>query len=89
MQRKKGYKGKFNAQPLFLGYEGRCPLPSNFDAQYCNALGYVAALLVNGGYSGYMATIFNLRSSVSEWEIAGVPLTNMFTMETRKGKRRR
>lgn len=80
------YKGKFNAQPLFLGYEGRCPLPSNFDAQYCYALGHVAALLVNGGYSGYMATVRNLHLSAAEWEIAGIPLTTMFTFEVRKGK---
>ncbi len=80
------YKGKFNPQPLFLGYEGRCPLPTNFDAQYCYSLGFVAALMVNGGYNGYMATVRNLHAEVKDWEIAGIPLTTMFDIETRKGK---
>lgn len=80
------YKGKFNAQPLFLGYEGRCPLPSNFDAQYCYALGYVAAILVNGGFNGYMATVRNLQLPAKAWDIAGIPLTTMFDIEMRKGK---
>ena len=83
---KSEYKGQFSAQPLFFGYEGRCSLPTNFDAEYCYALGHMATVLVDGRFNGYMATIKDLNKPVAEWEIAGVPLTAMFTMEMRKGK---
>ena len=80
------YKGKFAAQHHFLGYEGRSGYPSNFDANYCNALGYSAALLLAAGFTGYMAAVFNLASSASNWNIAGVPLTMLMHLEERSGK---
>ena len=44
-------------------YEGRCSLPSNFDATYCNALGQAAGALLAAGRTGLMATIS------SEWAV--------------------
>lgn len=80
------YKDKFSAQPLFCGYEGRSCFPSNFDCNYCYSLGHVAALLINGGVTGYMSAVKNLAAPVNEWEIAGLPLAPMIHMEERKGK---
>jgi len=80
------YTGKFSSQPLFCGYEGRSCFPSNFDSQYCYALGFVAALLINGGATGYMSCVQNLAYPVEDWKIAGIPLTSMIHMEERKGK---
>ena len=37
------YAGKFSTLHHFFGYEGRCAAPSNFDADYCYALGVSAA----------------------------------------------
>jgi len=80
------YKGKFSAQPLFCGYEGRSCLPSNFDAQYCYTLGHVAALLIDAGETGYMASASHLSSPIEQWEVGGIPLVSMMNFEERHGK---
>jgi diphosphate-dependent phosphofructokinase len=87
-QSKGSYSGKFNAVNHFFGYEGRAGFPSNFDSNYCYALGYTAALLVNNGVTGYMCSIQNLSLHPSEWQIGAVPLTSLMNMEMRKGKER-
>lgn len=86
--RDKGNEGKikFSPQPLFCGYEGRSCMPSNFDSQYCYALGHVAALLINGGATGYISCIQKLHLSTDQWEIAGIPLVSMIHLEERHGK---
>ncbi|NGX58337.1 MAG: Pyrophosphate--fructose 6-phosphate 1-phosphotransferase [Chlamydiae bacterium] len=80
------YQGKFSAQPYFCGYEGRSGLPSNFDTQYCYALGYVAALLIEQKKTGYMACVTHLDQPVEEWGILGIPLVPLMCKEMRKGK---
>lgn len=80
------YKGKFSAQPEFCGYEGRSALPTNFDAQYCYALGHVAALLVAAKCTGYIACVQGLTEPVEKWRIGGRNLVTMMSMEKRKGK---
>lgn len=80
------YKGKFSPQPIFYGYEGRTGLPSNFDCQYCYALGHVAALLVRDGASGYLSSIQNLHLPAQQWEMRGVPIINLFHWTIRKNK---
>jgi pyrophosphate--fructose-6-phosphate 1-phosphotransferase len=81
------YGGKFSPQPLFCGYEGRSGLPSNFDCQYCYALGHLAALLILHGASGYVCCIQNLTEPVENWEIGGMPIVSMLHFEMRKNKR--
>ncbi len=49
-------------------YEGRCSLPSNFDATYCNALGQAAGALTSAGQTGIMATL----SSETGGSVGGV-----------------
>lgn len=80
------YSGKFASQPLFCGYEGRSGLPSNFDCQYCYALGHVAALLVHLGLTGYMSCVKNLTQPVESWNALGVPIVDMLHLEEREGK---
>ncbi len=86
LSRRASYRGKFQPVSHFLGYEGRCSFPSSFDATYCYALGSVAALLVDEGVLGYMCFVGRLKGDVSSWQIGGVPLTHLMTIETRKGK---
>lgn len=80
--------GKFNPQPYFCGYEGRSCLPSNFDSQYCYALGYVAAVLINNNASGYMCCLKKLTEKPQSWEAFGIPITSMMTIEERQGKQK-
>jgi pyrophosphate--fructose-6-phosphate 1-phosphotransferase len=80
------YKGKFSAINHFFGYEGRCAIPSNFDADYTYTLGYTASILINEGKTGYMASVRNLTATANEWMAGGVPITMMMNMERRNGK---
>ncbi|MCM1111342.1 MAG: diphosphate--fructose-6-phosphate 1-phosphotransferase [Clostridium sp.] len=80
------YKGKFSPLHHFFGYEGRCAAPSNFDADYCYALGYNAAMLINAGVTGYLSSLRNLTKPSVQWLAGGVPITKMFNMERRHGE---
>jgi pyrophosphate--fructose-6-phosphate 1-phosphotransferase len=80
------YDGKFSALHHFFGYEGRCADPSNFDADYCYALGFNAAQLINCGATGYMSSIRNLTKPSVQWLAGGVPITMMMNMENRNGE---
>ncbi len=80
------YKGKFSSQNHFFGYEGRCAFPSNFDADYCYSLGFIATVLISERLTGYMTSITGLSKPVSEWVPGGVPISMLMTMEERKGK---
>jgi pyrophosphate--fructose-6-phosphate 1-phosphotransferase len=82
------YQGQFSPQPQFFGYEGRAGLPSNFDSQYCYGLGFVTALLLRSGVTGYMSCLKNLSDSVENWEVIGVPIYQMLQLETRQGKQK-
>ncbi|MCH5319873.1 MAG: diphosphate--fructose-6-phosphate 1-phosphotransferase [Paramuribaculum sp.] len=80
------YDGKFSPLHHFFGYEGRCAAPSNFDADYCYALGYNAACLINAGVTGYISSLRNLTKPSVQWLAGGVPITMMFNMERRHGE---
>ncbi|MBP3391239.1 MAG: diphosphate--fructose-6-phosphate 1-phosphotransferase [Clostridia bacterium] len=79
------YKGKFSPLHHFLGYEGRCAFPSNFDSDYCYSLGYNAFMLIQYGYTGYLSKISNLSNPAEQWVAGGMPITKMMNMERRHG----
>ncbi len=80
------FVGKFSALHHFFGYEGRCAAPSNFDADYCYALGTSAAQLIANGKTGYMAIVKNTTAPAEQWIAGGVPITMMMNMERRNGE---
>ncbi|MBR6526804.1 MAG: diphosphate--fructose-6-phosphate 1-phosphotransferase [Lachnospiraceae bacterium] len=80
------YKGKFTAMHHFMGYEGRCAFPSNFDADYCYSLGYNAFMLIQYGYTGYLSKVSNLSAPAVEWVAGGMPITKMMNIERRHGE---
>lgn len=79
-------KVKFNALSHFLGYEGRSCFPSNFDADYCYSLGFVAVSLLKEKLTGYICSLANLFDEAEKWLPLGVPLVSLMNMEVRKGK---
>jgi pyrophosphate--fructose-6-phosphate 1-phosphotransferase len=80
------YQGQFSPLHHFLGYEGRCVFPSNFDADYCYSLGYNAFMLIQYGYTGYLSKISNLSEPAANWIAGGMPITKMMNMERRHGE---
>ncbi|KAL4290305.1 hypothetical protein GQ457_14G011110 [Hibiscus cannabinus] len=80
------YKGHFKGQSHFFGYEGRCGLPTNFDASYCYALGYAAGALLHSGKTGLISSVGNLAAPVEEWTVGGTALTSLMDVERRHGK---
>ncbi|MCY3021341.1 MAG: diphosphate--fructose-6-phosphate 1-phosphotransferase [Planctomycetota bacterium] len=85
--RERGHEDpKFSPLSHFLGYEGRCGAPSNFDADYGYALGYTAAHLICAGLSSYTVYVGNLTQSRDKWVAGGTPITAIMNIEMRKGK---
>ncbi len=80
------YVGKFASMFHFFGYEGRCADPSNFDADYCYALGFNAACLIRSGVTGYMSSVRGLTKPSVQWISGGIPITMMMNMERRHGR---
>jgi pyrophosphate--fructose-6-phosphate 1-phosphotransferase len=86
LKKENKYRGEFSNITHFFGYEGRCGIPSNFDANYAYALGYNAAVLVLNGLTGYLSSVRNLTKSPKQWECGGIPFTMMMNIERRRGK---
>ncbi|XVE72436.1 hypothetical protein DITRI_Ditri11bG0039400 [Diplodiscus trichospermus] len=80
------YKGQFQGQPHFFGYEGRSGFPTNFDANYCYALGYATGVLLHSGKTGLISSVGNLIAPVDEWTVGGTALTSLMDVERRQGK---
>ncbi|KAF3443421.1 hypothetical protein FNV43_RR13103 [Rhamnella rubrinervis] len=80
------YNGLFCGKSHFFGYEGRCGLPSNFDANYCYALGFAAGALLQSGKTGLISSVGNLAAPVEEWTVGGTALTSLMDVERRHGK---
>ncbi len=86
MREEGSYNGKYASLHHFFGYEGRCSDPSNFDADYCYALGFNAACLIRAGVTGYMSSVRNLTKPSVQWVAGGIPITMMMNMERRNGE---
>lgn len=84
--KRRQFTKNFKGIPHFFGYEGRSGVPSHFDATYCYALGYGAALCVASKLTGYMCALQGLKQPADTWQVAAVPLTALMHLTTRQGK---
>lgn len=88
LSQRSSYQGKFSPISHFFGYEGRACFPSNFDANYCYALGVMAAIGVREGATGVICAIQKMKGPVSDWEPSLVPITQLMHLEERSGKQK-
>mmetsp|Transcript_13318 Transcript_13318/g.26300 ORF Transcript_13318/g.26300 Transcript_13318/m.26300 type:complete len:1193 (-) Transcript_13318:1456-5034(-) len=72
--------------PHYFGYEGRCAMPSNFDANYCFSLGLTAGALIQNKRNGYMSLVRNLSLPTADWSAAGIPIVQLMKMYGKKGE---
>jgi pyrophosphate--fructose-6-phosphate 1-phosphotransferase len=86
LKKRPSYKGTFFAQDHFLGYEGRCCFPTNFDANYSYSLGLLAALAVRDGLTGMICAVQNLKALAANWKAKAVPIVQLMHLEMRGGK---
>ncbi len=86
--KRRNFSGKFSAQDHFMGYEGRAGLPSNFDANYCYALGRLAALCIRDRLTGMICSVQKLEKPPEKWEVKAVPIVQLIWFEERKGKQK-
>ncbi|ORM41669.1 Pyrophosphate--fructose 6-phosphate 1-phosphotransferase subunit beta 1 [Babesia sp. Xinjiang] len=86
-ERKLTHLSSLRFMPHYFGYEGRCAMPSDFDASYCYSLGYNAGVLISAKRNGYMSVIRDLKSPIEEWMPLGVPFLHLMHMITMGGKR--
>eukprot|EP00921_Rhytidocystis_pertsovi_P005208 GHVQ01009018.1.p1 GENE.GHVQ01009018.1~~GHVQ01009018.1.p1 ORF type:complete len:1639 (+),score=226.92 GHVQ01009018.1:122-5038(+) len=82
MSRRNIDQHKLTFMPHYFGYEGRCAMPSNFDANYCYSLGYNAGVLIDHRRNGYMSVVRYLDQYPSFWTPCGVPFTQIMEVKT-------
>jgi len=85
---KRNFSGNFDCQHHFFGYEGRCCLPTNFDANYAYSLGRLAAIGVRDGKSGVICAMRCLHKRPEEWIPMLTSLLPLLKLEERSGCKR-
>jgi len=74
--------GSFLCRTHSLAHQGRSALPTNFDCDLGYTMGYASGALIDGGKTGFLVAVANLKKNVSEWQVSGIPLTSLISLSS-------
>jgi len=72
------YKGSFSSVAHFLGYQGRCAIPSRFDRSLAFTYGRIGRILVEQRLTGYCSSARGLVEAPTSWFPLALPITHIF-----------
>jgi 6-phosphofructokinase len=71
------YKGSFSSVCHFLGYQGRCAMPSPFDRNVAFTYGRISRILIEKGLSGYCSSARGLVEPAANWFPLAIPISHI------------
>lgn len=86
LQRRDVWTTDMICMPHYFGYEGRCAMPSNFDANYCYSLGHTAGCLIEHEKNGYVSVTRHLDQHPTLWTPAAIPFTRIMHIKMNSDK---
>ena len=73
--------GSFSSVCHFLGYQGRCAIPTQFDRNLAFTYGRIARILVEQKITGYSSSARGLVEAPNSWFPLALPITHMFNIK--------
>jgi hypothetical protein len=75
------HSGSFSSVSHFLGYQGRCALPTRFDRNVAFTYGRIARLLVEKQLTGYCSSARGLVGAPETWFPLAIPTSHILQIK--------
>eukprot|EP00301_Raphidiophrys_heterophryoidea_P001373 c10666_g1_i1.p1 GENE.c10666_g1_i1~~c10666_g1_i1.p1 ORF type:complete len:740 (+),score=250.29 c10666_g1_i1:160-2379(+) len=75
------FNGKFAVITSIRSSQARSAVPTQFDCELGYAVGLTAAVLAMHSLNGYFVAVTGLHRPVSEWRLAGAPITTLLAAD--------